>query len=176
MNNKKGIVGSIFVFMFLLFIFALFSLLSITLWTNFDDTIQSMDNDTVSQDSKDKVHSLSFMVLWGDKLFTILMLVLLASFFISCVTLPVEKPIFIIVYLVMLTLFTVLAMFLSNTWTYLINNPNFVVAMQELTFTNYFINYYPIIIFFVGLGGGLLFFNRRSNDFGSNSGAIDNFE
>ncbi|MCK4522457.1 MAG: hypothetical protein KAU20_07830 [Nanoarchaeota archaeon] len=165
-KNKKGNLAiETIMIMLALFIFALCSILSITAWNVFDDSIQNMDNETVSQDVKDQISGLGYLVLWGDKLFVIFFVILLISYIIASVTLPIEKPIYLIIFLVILVFITIVAMILSNSWAYLIENPNLIAAAGELKFTDFFMTYLPIIMFIIGIIGALLFYTRKETSF-----------
>jgi len=50
---------------------------------------------------------------------------------------------------------------LSNAWTYIIQDPNFIAAAAYLPFTTWFLTYLPIISFFTGLIGGIIFYGRK---------------
>ena len=165
-RNKRGNLAiQTIMIMLALFIFALCSILSIVAWNAFDDSIQNMDNETISQDVKDQVHGLGYLVLWGDKLFVTTFIILLISYIIASVTIPVEKPIFLILFLVILVFITIVAMILSNSWAYLIDNPNFISASAELKFTDFFMRYLPYIMFLIGIMGALLFYTRKETSF-----------
>lgn len=171
--NKKGLASGIIAIALLMFIFAFSSIISITMWIEVNDNIQNLDNTTVPQDVKDKIDDLTSKILWADKLFVLFFVLLLIAYLISASTIPVDKPIFLIVFMFLLIFTTIISMVLSNSWKYLIEHPNFIASAQELPFTTWFMQYLPIIVFFIGLLGALIFYNRQITN---PIGAGDQFE
>jgi glucan phosphoethanolaminetransferase (alkaline phosphatase superfamily) len=165
-NNKKGLATGLIALILVMFVFALFSLLSITLWDQFETTIGSIDNETIGQNVKDQIGELRSKILWGDKLFVFTFVAMLIAFLISSVTIPTDAPEYLFVFAIILILTSVMAMVMSNTWAYMIEQPNFVSAALELPFTNYFIKYYPIYTFLTGILGAGLFYGRKKFDGG----------
>jgi uncharacterized membrane protein len=164
-KNKKGLASGLLALIVLMFMFGLSSLLAITMWTEFDNSIQNMDNSTVAPEVKEAIHDLGSKMLWGDKLFAFLFVAMLIAYIISSVTIPTDAPEYLFVFIIFLILVSVLCMIFSNTWAYMIEQPNFVEAAVELPFTNYVMNYYPIFAFIIGvLGAGLFFARRKTGD------------
>lgn len=175
--NKKGLSSGIVLFTLLMFIFALGSLFSLTLWNQFNNTIQSMDNETIGQNVKDQIQDLGSRLLWADKLFVFFYVALLVSYLISASSMNTDDPTFIIVFIGVLIFVTIMAMFISNAWAYLIENPNFVSAASNLSFTNYVMKYYPIITFIVGVVGAVIFYARKNEGLGGiGSGGSGGFD
>jgi len=173
--NKKGLATGIIVITAVLFLVAMSGLVSITMWSHFNTAVQAQDNETISQEVKDQIDDLSYIVLWSDKLFLFTVVALVIGFLISATTIPADQPLYLILYAGILLILTFVAMILSNGWTYLANNPNFVGALADMTLTEYIMKYYPVVIFFTGIAGGLIFYGRRQNDI-TVGGKIDGFE
>lgn len=161
--NKKGLATGIVVLMIGLFIFAVISLFTMTLWNQFNDVIQSADNSSILPESKENIDELGAYMLWNDKIFVILFIVMLVAYLISSVTLPVDLPIFLILFFFVLVILTVLAMLLSNLWAVFIENPFLALSLDDLKFTDYFMRFLPMITFFTGLLGAVLFYSRSSS-------------
>lgn len=164
MRNKKGLATSILALIILLFIFALGSLIALTGWNLFNDSIQTLDNESVSQPVKDNIEDLGFVFGWGDSLFVLLFIALFVGFMITSFTLPTSQSVYVVLYFVFLIFSSIIAMILSNGWAYLISNPNFVVAAASLPFTTWFLTYLPYISFFIGLAGAIIFYARKKTD------------
>lgn len=162
--NKKGLANGLLAMMLVLFTFAVVSLIAFVAWNEFDTSIQGLDNATASQETKDAVSGLGEYILWGDKLFVWLFVALLVGFLISSVTIPVDEQVYLVVYFVILVLFTILAMILSNSWTHILNMPVFSLYASDMSFTNNFMQMFPIYMFITGLIGGILFYLRKKSD------------
>ena len=175
--GKKALAPSIITIMIFMIFFGISSLASIAGWNQFNSVIQNADNETINPLVKDKIDDLGSRILWADKLFVTFFIVLLISYLISATTTPAEQPIWFFLFLGFLIFVSVIAMYLSNSWSYIIQNPNFIDAVGELPFTTYFMRYLPFITFFIGIGGALLFFLRRQNtDFNAGGGNIGNID
>ena len=171
--GKKGLATGIIALVLFMFVFALMSLLALTLWDNFEAGINSIDNSTIDQTVKDQIHTLRSKLLWGDTLFVFMFIALLISYLISSVTIPTDNPEYLFVFMILLILTCVVAMIISNSWAYMIAQPDFVTAATELPFTTYFIKYYPIFTFLIGVIGAAIFYGRRnkeSSSFGGQGG------
>jgi len=173
-TNKKGLATGLLVIVIFMFVFALMSLLSITLFDEFNGSIQNMDNETISPAVKAKIELLRDKMLWGDKLFAFFFVALLIAYLISSVTITTENPEYLFIFFILILLTSLLCMVFSNTWAFMIEQPNFVVAATELSFTNYILSYYPIFMFLTGiLGAGLFYARKKSGNgggFSSNKG------
>ena len=162
--NKKGLASGIVVFLISLVIFAVISLVVITMWNQADTAFQGLNESVADNATKQKLSDLGDYILWSDKIFVILFIILFAAYLISSVTLPPDRPIFFLLFMFVLVIAVVLAMLLSNLWEVFIENPNFAYAITQLTFTDYFMTYLPVITFFVGLLGGVLFYSRGAGE------------
>jgi hypothetical protein len=98
-------------------------------------------------------------------------------------SLSTDNTIYIILYYIFLVFISLFAMVISNGWSYLISNPNFIEAASYLSFTNYVFKYMPIIVFMMGLIGGVLFYARKKKndgayniDYPSNKGGDEFYE
>jgi len=161
MKSKRGLANGIMTVMIVLFLFGLFSLLAITGWNQVFNTIDSLDNATVSQDVKDKIDDLGGFTGWADKLFILVFIALLVGYMVTSFTLSSDKTVYIVFFFLFLILSSIVAMILSNGWAYLINNVNLIAAAGELPFTTWFLTYLPVITFFMGLIGGVIFYARK---------------
>ena len=171
--GKKGLATGIIALILLMFIFALTSLLSLTLWDHFETGVNFIGNETIPQNVKDQIHDLRSKMLWGDTLFVFMFIALLISFLISATTIPTDSPEYLFVFMIILIMTCVMAMIMSNTWAYMIAQPDFITAATELPFTTYFIKYYPIFTFLIGVIGAAIFYGRRnkeSSSFGGQGG------
>lgn len=164
--NKKGLADGLWIIVIVLFIFAIMSLFAQVLWTEVNAVWQSQPNETVSQDVKDKVDDFGDKINWADNLFTALFIALLIGFLITSFSLPVEQKFFFLIYVGYLVVFTFLAMIISNSWVAIASEPNFVAAITELPTTDYIMTYMPIIMFVIGLIGGVIFYTRSKNEEG----------
>jgi len=157
---------------FMMFIFAIASLFAIFMWNQFEDSVNSLPNETIKPYVKEQISELGNKVLWADKLFVFTYFCLLVGFLISAVSSPVDRPEYFIIYFIILLVICLVAMFMSNTWNYLLEQPNFLSIADDLKFTTYFMSYYPIFTLLVGFAGGALFYTRRK---GTNEG-VQGFE
>lgn len=169
-KNKKGLATGIIALMSVMFIAAFLSLISLTMANEFSDTLNTIPNETVSQTVKDKIADNTGFMFWGDKVFVMLFIVLLISYLISSATLEVQRPIFLLIFFGILILTTVIAMWLSNAWTFILQDPLLSTASQHLHFTDYFMQYLPIITFVIGICGAVIFYGRRTTSFSRGSG------
>ncbi len=161
MRGKKGLASGIIAVIVVLFLFGLFSLLAITGWNQFNNTIQGLENSTVSQEVKDNIDELGDFTGWADRLFILVFVALLVGYIVTSFTLTTDKTIFIVLFFIFLIFSSIIAMIFSNGWAYLIANANFVSAASELPFTTWFMTYLPLITFFMGLIGGIIFYARK---------------
>jgi len=174
--NKKGLATGLVVFILGLIVFAVVSLVVITMWNQANTVFQGLNESIASNETKAKIDSAGSLILASDKLFVVLFIIMFAAYLISSVTLPPDRPIFLLMFLFVIVIATVLAMLLSNLWEVFIANPNFAYAITQLTFTDYFMNYLPIITFFVGTLGGVLFYSRGAGDGNISGGDPRGFE
>lgn len=172
-KSKKALASSIVAVIGILFVFGLFSLIALAGWGYVNNSFQSMDNDTVSPSVKDQIDGLTSYVNWGDRIFTLFFIALLIGFMVTSFTASTDNAVYIALYLFFLVLVSVVAMFLSNGWHYLINQPNLIAAASELAFTNWFMSYLPVITFFMGLIGGIIFYARKKNSPSSRGFNVD---
>ncbi len=161
-RGKKGLATGIIAIMVVMFISAFMSLIALVMANEFTETINAVPNETISQDVKDTIADNTGFMFWGDKVFVMLFIVLLISYLISSATLEVQKPIFLLLFFGVLILTTVLAMWLSNSWTYILQDPLLSAAAENLKFTDYFMQYLPIITFIIGICGAVIFYGRTT--------------
>lgn len=172
-KNKKGLASGILIIMLVMFLSAFTSLIALVMTNELTETIDQLPNETVSQQVKDKIVDNTGFMMWGDKIFVMLFIVLLVSYLISSSTLEVQRPIMLLLFFGMLILTTVLAMWLSNSWTYALQDPLLKAASVDLKFTDYFMKYLPYITFIIGISGAVIFYGRKTTSFsegGSTSG------
>lgn len=157
--NKKGLAASLFAIIIVMFLFALSSLMALKGWNEFNDVVQN--GNFTSEAVKEKIDTkITPMFSWGDKLFVMLFIALLISYLISAVTLPTEKPIFLLIFLGLLIVTTLLAMALANAWNFIENLAIVSSEAADLTFIDFFMKFFPIITFIVGLAGAVIFYGR----------------
>lgn len=137
------------------------SLISLAGWKQVDSIFQNADNDTIAPHVKAEISELSGFMGWGDNIFVLFFIALLIGFMVTSFSISTDKTIYIALYLVFLIFTSIIAMIVSNGWSYLIANPNLAAAAAELPFTTWFLTYLPIITFFMGLIGGVIFYARK---------------
>ncbi len=175
-TNKKALTSGILIIMIVMFISAFTSLLALVMASQFTETIDNIPNETVSQEVKDKIVDNTGFMFWGDKIFVMLFVVLLLAYLISSMTLPVQRPIFLLLFFFMLIFTTILAMWLSNSWTYILQDPLLAQAATHLKFTDHFMKNLPIITFVIGVMGAAIFYGRQQTSFSSGGGQTSGIE
>jgi hypothetical protein len=163
LKNKRGIVNSLIAVFFALFLFAIFSALALRVWGDFNEGVQSLDESVADNSTKAQIQSLGDYVGWADKLFTFFIVTLIIGLLVTSFTLPAESYWFLILYFGVLILVTLVSMFLSNTWTVLINDPSLVSTLPSLSFTDFILRTFPYVVFFTGLLSGLIFYLRAKS-------------
>lgn len=158
--NKKGLASGVLAILIVMFIFALCSLVALKGWNMFNDTIQGTDDSVVSSGIKEKIDGLSYMFEWGDKLFITLFIVLYLSYLVSSVTIPTQQPVYLFIFLGILVITTLLAMGISNAWTFITDLTILSNEAAQLSFTNYFMMYLPFITLLMGISGAIIFYSR----------------
>lgn len=169
-KNKKGLASGILVILIVMFISAFMSIISLVMAKEFTDTLNNISNETVSQYTKDLIVENTGFMFWGDKIFIMLFIVLLITYLISSMTLEVQQPLFFVLFCFVLILTTILAMWLSNSWTYILQDSALATAAQNLKFTDYFMRYLPIITFIIGICGAVIFYARSQTEFTEGAG------
>lgn len=175
-KNKKGLAQGIFVIMVVMFVSAFLSLLSLVMAQEFYDTIDQVPNETISPEVKDKIVDNTGFMFWGDKIFTMFFIVLLIAYLISSSTLEVQRPIMLLLFFGFLVLVTFIAMWLSNSWTYVLQDPRLAAAATHLKFTDYFMRYLPYITFITGIAGAVIFYGRKTTSFSEGGGETSGIE
>jgi len=180
MKGKKSLITGMIALILLLFTFALFSIVSLTMWNSFDGIIQNTSNTTVNQLAKDRVHSLNFIERWIDIIFMILFTIMIVAFLISCVTIPVNEPAYFLIVIFLLVIIGAISMFLTNSWVYLKNFSLLADAAESMKLTDFVMTYNPYIVIVIGLIGTALFYGRKSTGIGTGfnnfGGGVDNLE
>lgn len=169
-KNKKGLASGIIVILVVMFLSAFMSIIALVMANKFTETINNVSNETISQYTKDLIVENTGFMFWGDKLFVMLFIVLLIAYLISSMTLEVQQPLFFVLFAFVLILTTVLAMWLSNAWTYILQDPLLAAAATNLKFTDYFMTYLPIITFIIGICGAVIFYARGQTEFTTGAG------
>lgn len=164
-KNKKGLATGILVLMIVMFLSAFMSILALAMANQFTTTLNSVDNETISQTVKDQIVNNTGFMFWGDKIFVMLFVVLIISYIITSATLEVQRPIYLLLFFGMLVFTTLLAMWLSNSWVYILQEPTLAAAAQNLKFTDYFMRYLPFITFIAGIMGAVIFYGRKTTSF-----------
>lgn len=177
--NKKGITSSLLVLIVVLFILAIFSIVSQVLWTEYETVLVNATNITnntlIPPDVMNDILEANDQLNIADNLFVMCFVLLVVAFLISCSVTPSENPIFFLIFLGFLVFTTIISMVLSNAWVYIAENPNFVGAVASLGFIDYIMRYYPVITLIIGLMGGIIFYARKQTEFVAQGGG-DNFE
>lgn len=169
--NKKGLVGGIIAIVLILFVFAIFSALAFYMWNSANNTFQNVGNETINQPTKDKIGSFTNKFMWADKVFMLLYVVLLVGYIITATATSTESPVFLVIFAIILIIFTIITMLLSNAWSWIIGAPLSSVS-GYFSYTNFFMKNLPIITFFTGLIGAIIFYGRR-NTGGGDVGAFE---
>lgn len=166
-KGRKGLASGIIVIMAVMFTAAFLSILAVIMATQFENTINAVPNESISQDIKDQIAQNTTFMDWGDKLFVMLFLVLLLTYIISSITIPVQHPLYLVLFMVLLIFVCFIAMWLSNSWVYIMQDPLISSAAEQLKFTDYFMRYLPIITFIIGVMGAVIFYGRKRTQFSS---------
>jgi len=169
-KNKKGLASGIIAIMAVMFTSAFLSVIALVMADQFTQVINSQSNETIPQDVKDKIAENTQFMNWGDKLFVMMFVVLLLTYIISSMTLPVMRPIFLLLFMGLLIFVCFIAMWLSNAWVYIMQEGFIATAAQSLPFTDYFMRNLPVITFIIGIMGAAIFYGRKQEDFSSGSG------
>jgi len=177
--NKKGLANGLIAFVLVLFIFSIAGLFAFKVWDGFTTQINSASNDTISQYDKDRINSLDSYIGWTPKLFVTLFIVLMIGYIITSATLPVSNEVYLLVFIGFLILITFVAMLLSNTWEFMIQQPNMIAELTNLKAIDYVMNYFPVITFLTGVIGAVIFYTRKATGMGGGSnlgGGVSGFE
>lgn len=170
LQNKKGLGYDIIILMIVLFITAFCTILGVIMKTEFISWLNSTSNTTIEPAIKTKIINNTAFMNWGDYLFVITFIILLLAFLISSFTLPVQKPIFFFLFVGVLIFVCVLAMWLSNSWDYILQFPSMKSAAAELSFTSYVMKHLPIFVFITGIAGAIIFYSRKETSFETGGG------
>ena len=169
--NKKALISGIFAIMVILFTMAIFSGIAFFMWNKTNETFQSMNNETVTPEVKQKIDDYTNKFIWADKVFMVFYVMLLIGYIISALVTPTENPIFLIAFLILLIVATIVSMFLSNAWTWIIGAPLSSIS-QHFGYTNFFMKNLPLITFFTGVIGAVVFYGRKRTG-GLNAGSFE---
>ena len=175
MMGKKGLALGLLALMIAIFITVLFSLLSMTMWNVYESALDDLPNGTIQEESIAKAKEYRSKMLWADKLFVIFFIILLSGYLISSVTLPADSPVFLLIFFGILIVFTAIAMIFTNAWEFLLEYGIFFTAAQDLTFMDFFMTNFPVINFFTGIIGAVIFYGRKKFS-GGGGGNIDGIE
>ena len=167
--NSKGLAQSLIAITVVLFVFAFLFIVVKAVWTPFNANIQSLDSSVADNETKAKIDGLTSYINWGDKLFTFFLVALLVAYIITSFTLPAQNSWLFLLFVGFLVLVTLLAMILSNSWTYMLSDPIFSSYAADVGVTDYVLRHFPVFVFLVGLVGGVIFYSRSRED----SGFID---
>lgn len=172
-KGKRALASGILVIMIVMFFAAFASVISLVMANEFTKTINSQSNETIPQDVKDAIASNTQFMNWGDKLFVMLFIVLLLTYIISSMTIEVNQPIFLFLFMGILVFVCFLAMWLSNSWEWIMQDADIALAAKDLKFTDHFMRNLPIITFIIGIMGAVLFYGRKAADFSSGGSGGD---
>jgi len=171
MNKKGGIVGYLGIMILSLFLISFCALLANTMWTTANNTFQNITNETIPDNVKEDIAGITVVQDLSDKIFIITFILLMIGYILVSTLTPTESNIFFLFSVALLIVFTVLAMILSNAWKYLTENPILSSAALQLPFTGFFMRFFPIITFLVGVIGIIIYYSRsKLSDSNTNSG------
>src|SRR6056297_1690678 len=123
--NNKGLANGLIAIMILLFVFGFISVLVIKIHSEWSGAINDLDESVASDETKLLISQNTQGIFLLDKLFTIFLIVLLISYLVTSFTLPTKNAWFFLLFIGFLIIITVVAMVLSNSWTYMLSNPFF---------------------------------------------------
>lgn len=175
--NKKGLAMDLMVIIGILFLFSFSSLLGVYMWTEFESQIDVLDSSVITDEMKSDIDRVGGIFTWPDKIFTGLFVILLLGFLISASTWPADEKVYLLVYIGLLLIVSVVSMILSNGWVYISNFELLQSAASTLPTTDFVLRFAPIIVFLTGLIGGVLFYtnNNRGGGGVSVDDGINNF-
>jgi len=171
--NKKGLASGLLALMLVLFVVALASLFTVKIWGEFTGAINDVDNSTISPDVKADIEGLTMYINWADKIFVTLFIVLLIGYIVTSATLPVSQEVWLLFFIGFLIMATFFAMILSNTWAFMILQPDLVSALSELKAIDYVMSYFPAIVLLIGVIGAVIFYTRKSTGSGGGSAGFE---
>ena len=164
--NNKGLYRGTLAVIIVLFMFAILSTFGLVLWDGVNNAFQNLDEDIADNETKQKIDDLTTYMLWSDTLFIWFFIAILISYLISASVSPVDRPVFILIFLGMLIFVTMLAMIFSNAWNTMTSIDVLSGALEDLTFTDWVMRFFPVITFVIGIIGGIIFYSRGSKGAG----------
>lgn len=167
-HNKKGLLNGMIAFMFVLFFMAVLSIIATSMWTKTNAVFQGLDSSIASNETKTKINNAGEIMYYGDYFFLYTFIALLIGYLITASVSNIANPIYVIIFLATLIILTLIAMILSNSWTYILSNPN-ISEQENYKYTDFIMTYFPIITFFIAIIGLVIYFTRRNRGDGGTS-------
>jgi hypothetical protein len=144
-KNKKGNFADIpeYIRGALLFGFAL--VIVVLFLTNFNTQIQSMDNETIPEITKNATSSYTAQVGPSFDILSAFMLLFFIIISVVSARLIPSSPKFIVIAIIALILLSFVAMIIENVWDSWINNSSVAGVISQLKFTNFILNNLTIV-------------------------------
>lgn len=165
MNRKGNMVYGLISLMVVLLFFGMFSLFAGQAWNKVNAEFQALDSSVAPDYVKEDIDDLTKYMTYMDTAFVVLFGVMVIVYLLTAGLSNPQKPIWIIIFIGSLILVTLLAMIFSNMWKYTLTAASWDV-LDDYTFTDWVLSFMPVITFFVGITGGIIFFARK-RDIGS---------
>lgn len=158
--SKKGLISGLIAFLAVLFLMGIISIIATQMWTQTNEVFQNLDNNTASQHIKDQIDAQGQIMYMGDYFFVYTFVALLIGYLITASVSNTSNPVFVIIFLAILIIVVLVAMILSNAWTYMLSQ-DFITEQDNYKLTDFVLTNFPIIAFFIGVLGIIIFYSRR---------------
>lgn len=172
--NNKGLANSLITIFVLLFLFAFVSVLALAIHGEWSGLINDLPSSVASDHVKEQIATNTAGIFLLDKFFTIFLIVLLITYLVTSFTLPTQNAWFFLLFAGFLIIVTIAAMIFSNSWSYIISDPFFSSAVDNVPITDYVLRHFPLFVFLTGIVGAVIFYSRSRED--SFSGSGSNFD
>lgn len=168
-SSNKGLISGLIAFLAVLFVMAVISIIATQMWTQTNIVFQNLDNSTASQETKDQISSYGQIMYYGDYFFVYTFIALLIGYLITASVSNTSNPVFVVIFLAVLIIVVLVAMILSNAWTYMLSQ-SFITEQDSYKLTDFILTNFPIIAFFIGVIGIIIFYSRRRDSVGDVGG------
>lgn len=163
LTNNKGLIGGLIAFMSVIFFMAVISIIATQMWTQTNQAFQNLDNNTASPEVKAKISHYGQIMYYGDYFIIYTFIALFIGYLITSAVSNTSNPIFLLIFLGVLIFVTLVAMMLSNAWKFMLSQ-DFITEQENYKLTDFILTYFPIITFFTGITGIIIFYSRRNNN------------
>ena len=170
--NNKGLVNGLIAIIATVFLFAICSLLFIKFGSLWSDSINNLDSSVASNYTKEQIASHSSNLYITDIVFVVFLVFLLIDYIITSFTLPTQNAWYFLLFVGVLFVVTFIGMIISNSWTYILSDPFFSGVESSVPVTDYVLRHFPVFVFLIGVVGGVIFYSRSKEDFGSVGGGL----